>query len=333
MIRINIDDIIHGMNTEINKLFVNPWRQSVQDAFELFINQNKCLFIRNLQIGLSDNAKCFLSSLDIDSCLLMIPTEMCDIYDEANCHLSYYDLKIISHIFDYELFKNGKCPKWRACKNGVTTRREIEDIHFGRKDFCKILLNHKISICPYCNLEDNYLGSSIEKVQFDHYYPKSRYPFLAVCLSNLIPSCKVCNSDIKENMHNDVISLLSHAHPYFDDIDQNVVFGVIPDSDHKFRIEFRKRCAESDDRCFENCKYFKIIDRFDNINCSFHQHVEKLYDFIIAHSKQEICDFFQENNCQVLRFLLRNLGYCERNEINITKYGKISRDLLSPYYK
>ena len=31
----------------------------------------------------------------------------------------------------------------------------------------------------------------------DHFYPKSKYPFLAVTLSNLIPSCLFCNQRAK----------------------------------------------------------------------------------------------------------------------------------------
>lgn len=50
--------------------------------------------------------------------------------------------------------------------------------------------------CPYCNR--NYI-TVVEvkdfktRPQLDHFYCKSAYPFLAVSMRNLIPSCSVCN--------------------------------------------------------------------------------------------------------------------------------------------
>ena len=55
-----------------------------------------------------------------------------------------------------------------------------------------------VTVCPYCNRHYTF---SIMKAgtmpgirpQFDHYYPKSRYPVLALTLFNLIPACADCN--------------------------------------------------------------------------------------------------------------------------------------------
>ncbi|HFJ9468248.1 hypothetical protein ACFLKZ_03035 [Bacillus paranthracis] len=57
-----------------------------------------------------------------------------------------------------------------------------------------------VSVCPYCNrsfvttLQKN--GKKTRAV-LDHYYAKSLYPYLALSLYNLIPSCYVCNSSFK----------------------------------------------------------------------------------------------------------------------------------------
>jgi len=57
-----------------------------------------------------------------------------------------------------------------------------------------------ITVCPYCNR--TYVQSITNKNQyhkkrrtceFDHFYPQSEYPFLAISFYNLIPSCKTCN--------------------------------------------------------------------------------------------------------------------------------------------
>lgn len=57
-----------------------------------------------------------------------------------------------------------------------------------------------INVCPYCNrsfittLKKN--GRKTRAV-LDHYYAKGLYPYLALSLYNLIPSCYVCNSSFK----------------------------------------------------------------------------------------------------------------------------------------
>lgn len=67
---------------------------------------------------------------------------------------------------------------------------------------------YRLRICPYC--QANHVNFYVEKVKgkrgaaafrmrppLDHYLPKSAYPYLAVSLSNLIPSCSQCNSGVK----------------------------------------------------------------------------------------------------------------------------------------
>ena len=64
----------------------------------------------------------------------------------------------------------------------------------SRKISYGILEKMNVSVCPYCNRQ--YIHTITKgrvRAQLDHYYPKSRYPYLALCLYNMIPSCGVCN--------------------------------------------------------------------------------------------------------------------------------------------
>lgn len=60
-----------------------------------------------------------------------------------------------------------------------------------------------VEVCPYCNInvikQDEKKGSVRRKYRpaLDHYFPKSRYPFLSLSIYNLIPSCHECNSTRK----------------------------------------------------------------------------------------------------------------------------------------
>jgi hypothetical protein len=82
--------------------------------------------------------------------------------------------------------------------------------------------------CPYCNRSYIYtLNKSKElKPEIDHFYPKDKYPFLAVSFFNLIPSCPTCNGlSAKSNIDSYSVRL---KNPY-----------LIKDDDFKFDIHIK----------------------------------------------------------------------------------------------
>ncbi|MHC8347413.1 hypothetical protein [Pseudomonas sp. RT6P73] len=71
--------------------------------------------------------------------------------------------------------------------------------------------------CPYCHY--NYTHTVVAedgsyRPPLDHFYPKKKYPFLALTLINLIPSCHTCNSSLKKDSD---FKTHPHLHPFFDD--------------------------------------------------------------------------------------------------------------------
>lgn len=54
-------------------------------------------------------------------------------------------------------------------------------------------------ICPFCGLEG--LDGQYEETReaYDHYLPKSLYPFNSINFHNLVPTCSKCNSRAKKN--------------------------------------------------------------------------------------------------------------------------------------
>lgn len=73
-------------------------------------------------------------------------------------------------------------------------------------------------VCTYCNRDYIFTISTgkrkkdkIARPELDHWYPKSKYPLLALNYYNLIPSCSICNSSVKGNADFDVTT---HIHPY-----------------------------------------------------------------------------------------------------------------------
>ena len=68
------------------------------------------------------------------------------------------------------------------------------DTYSNRMAAIKILKKMKVTVCSYCNRQYIFtLSNGKVRPQFDHYYPKSRYPYLALSLYNMIPSCSICN--------------------------------------------------------------------------------------------------------------------------------------------
>lgn len=75
------------------------------------------------------------------------------------------------------------------------------------EEFPKYLLNSDIRTCVYCNsqstlsIEPLYYNKKkkgkrkkvLAKLQLDHFYPKSKYPFLSTSFFNLYPTCANCN--------------------------------------------------------------------------------------------------------------------------------------------
>ena len=89
------------------------------------------------------------------------------------------------------------------------------------------------SVCPYCNrnfianFEEDKEGVARTRVSFhmDHFYPKSKFPYLALSVYNLLPSCPTCNVTVKSNL---IINTPTPYDPDYQDC-QNLQFGVVND--------------------------------------------------------------------------------------------------------
>lgn len=80
-----------------------------------------------------------------------------------------------------------------------------------------------LDTCAYCNRSYTYSLSKKDgiKPELDHFYPKSKYPFLGLSFYNLIPSCQTCNGfggkEEKDPLLENMVSpyLLEHDTFYF----------------------------------------------------------------------------------------------------------------------
>jgi len=114
--------------------------------------------------------------------------------------------KRIKETFDYSTFAKKSTPKWNA-----------------------YLLAESIGInvCAYCNRGYTFTilhkDKGIVRPEFDHFYSQEKHPYLGLSFYNLIPSCHICNSNLKHRIE---FSLESHIHPYETSLDSIVRFSV-----------------------------------------------------------------------------------------------------------
>lgn len=92
----------------------------------------------------------------------------------------------------------------------------------------QIMSNMQIPVCPYCNRQYVTLyreGGMLKKTtaDLDHFYIKSVYPYLALCVYNFVPSCQICNSRFKGDMD---FYEAPHLYPYTQKTNSHMKFRL-----------------------------------------------------------------------------------------------------------
>jgi hypothetical protein len=85
-----------------------------------------------------------------------------------------------------------------------------------------------VRVCSYCNREYTFHYITEDKkpkilYDFDHFFDKGTYPYLALSFYNLVPSCSICNSRFK---HSEKFTLTKNFHPYLSGFEKEVIFSI-----------------------------------------------------------------------------------------------------------
>lgn len=184
-----------------------------------------------------------------------------------------------------------------------------------------------IKTCPYCNamLVIN-ISDEKARYQLDHFYPKSRYPYLSISFFNLIPSCNNCNH-IKRDKD---VTLDNNFHLYSDKPAQeifkfsldrvNIIRNLIGIKENDLKVNFT----------YTDKKYEEFVKNHDNIF-----HIQKIYDTQndIAHEMLWKTQAYNKTNIKELGTLL----HISENEVkrmivgNYTDFHEIHKRPLSKY--
>ncbi len=144
----------------------------------------------------------------------------------------------------------------------------------------KILKAMNIQTCPYCNrqyiscweLEKNKKVKSTADI--DHFFIKSRYPILSLCLYNFIPCCHVCNSRLKLDKD---FYINEHIYPYEEEYGENGKFELDTiDYLYGYKPQFSIHISGDDDN---ERKINNSINTF-KINALYRNHEDYISELI-----------------------------------------------------
>ena len=92
----------------------------------------------------------------------------------------------------------------------------------------QIMSKMRIPVCPYCNRQyvTLYREEGTQQkttADLDHFYIKSVYPYLALCVYNFVPSCQICNSRFKGDTD---FYDMPHLYPYTQKTNSRIKFRL-----------------------------------------------------------------------------------------------------------
>lgn len=132
--------------------------------------------------------------------------------------------RVLRALYDYDQFGKGMVPKyidhtlsWSSSSDGWSAWQYVHELD--------------VHSCVYCNADTVFalqltqgLKKSVKKRSaLDHFYSHSEFPFVGITLSNLIPACTRCNSNVKGAKE---LEYGKYVYPYEDSFDEGARFAI-----------------------------------------------------------------------------------------------------------
>lgn len=231
--------------------------------------------------------------------------------------------------------------------------------YFHQKDDNKTYFGFNLAqaldtnVCVYCNREyistiSDVNGEKLISPAFDHFLSQSEYPYMAISLFNLIPSCYSCNSQLK---HNKPFNINDYLYPFEDSYEGKAEFKTywnksflsteIPEAElvnvNDLKIEI-KPIYTPEPKIFGdlslpqnerkgNIKVFQTELVYDSI------HRDSVLEVITqfrVHSKKDIESLktsytFIKNDADVYQFYFKN--YLDEKDFNKRPLSRMTRDI------
>lgn len=196
-----------------------------------------------------------------------------------------------------------------------------------------------VKSCLYCNSQYTLVVTQnheeIAKFQFDHYFPKSKFPYLSLSLYNLIPVCASCNLSKSATVYR----LNDFVHPFKNDFHVLTEFNI--GNGELIRMRQGERVPENEINIHLTNG---LIDSVFNYNSEFslegiyNRHKDIIQDiFLKAYAyghggREALLNIRDQNNArfftdedEILRILLAN--YHLSDDINKRPLTKFMQDI------
>ncbi len=109
---------------------------------------------------------------------------------------------------------------YKTIDYGLFTGKKDSD-RWGARTYIRLLKEKRqLLYCPYCNCES--ITPTDAWPALDHYFPHAKFPYFALSLFNLIPSCDTCNKPPHKGC--DYYPLDTNTHPFVDDVHGELKF-------------------------------------------------------------------------------------------------------------
>lgn len=221
------------------------------------------------------------------------------------------------------------------CLNDFITTHKIEsDAYFlslyHRKVTQKIRVKHisnlNISVCLYCNRNYiiNFDENSKTTAELDHFFSKSKYPYLAICVYNLIPSCHTCNqrkSDSSKEIY----------YPFKESFDDDVKFKITLEDaslNDKNSINLSYNIMKNKDKANEHLKIFNIKNLYNEHKDLVFELLQKSKIYNESYIDELVKNYegsvFSDKN-ELLRLITG--AYMDNKDINKRPFNKLIKDV------
>lgn len=195
-----------------------------------------------------------------------------------------------------------------------------------------------LEVCPYCNRQ--FISIVKEKrvrPELDHFKSKSKYPYLAISINNLIPVCNTCNK-LKRDIDDKII------YPYEEQFGENYIFRADCNQDDivalhtgastaikKFKLTIEKKEDIADDEYSKRVHNSINVFALEELYQSHGSYVADLFrqryiltDEYLEDLKKQFPQLFRSE--REVKHLLRLMNY-SLEEMGHRPLGKLTHDI------
>jgi len=265
--------------------------------------------LENINKWLKTNFSNIESKIDLYYVLIAKPNVLNNIYEKCIAQKINFDLTFLNYIRD-NLYKN-------------VFPNKNDGFEFKGKSYSayQLISDLEISVCPYCNRNFIYNVDEKRTCELDHFYPESKFPFLAMSFYNLIPSCGTCN-------HFKSSTVISY-NPYCDEIkllDKRFKLKILGTEFYNKKNDIEIEIIE--DNLKENINLFHLKNLYKEHSDIALELIKKknMYsdDYIEILFKQYEGTLFK-NKEQLIGMVLGN--YISDDELSKRPLAKLTRDI------